>query len=194
MTNGWVTVMSHTHRPRRWVIAMSVLRSAVSVVSVVSLYYVLPLHGVQHVSDLVRVMIGFVIFVGLCALQLRSIARSSYPIARAFETLAVITPLFLVSFAAMYFEMQRSNGGSFSTSLSRTDALYFCVTVFATVGFGDIVAVSQTARVAVTVQMILDLVVIGIFVRTVVTVAQRARQERLGGSPVDAPRREPAPP
>lgn len=92
----------------------------------------------------------------------------------------------------MYFEMQHSNSGSFNTSLSRTDALYFCVTVFTTVGFGDFVAVSETARVVVTVQMLLDLVIIGVFVRTVVTVAQRARQERLSGSLVDARRREPA--
>ena len=36
------------------------------------------------------------------------------------------------------------------------DSLYFSVTVFATVGFGDISAVSDAARVVVTIRMITD--------------------------------------
>jgi hypothetical protein len=34
--------------------------------------------------------------------------------------------------------------------LTRTDALYFTVTVFSTVGFGDITAKTETARLVVT--------------------------------------------
>ena len=50
-------------------------------------------------------------------------------------------------------------------SLTRTDSLYFTVTVFATVGFGDITATSQTARVVVIAQMLLDLLVLGLVVK-----------------------------
>ena len=51
---------------------------------------------------------------------------------------------------------------SFSThQLTRTDALYFTVTTFTTVGFGDIIPASQGARLVVTAQMILDLLVLG---------------------------------
>jgi uncharacterized membrane protein len=45
------------------------------------------------------------------------------------------------------------------------DALYFAVTVFATVGFGDIAAHSQLARGVVTAQMIVDFLFLGIVAR-----------------------------
>ena len=60
---------------------------------------------------------------------------------------------------------------------TRTDALYFTVTVFSTVGFGDIVAVSQPARLVVTVQMLLDLLALGLVVRAFVGAVQFARQQ-----------------
>ena len=50
----------------------------------------------------------------------------------------------------------------FSEPLTRLDAAYFTVTVFATVGFGDIVAVSQAARTVAIVQMVGDLVLVGL--------------------------------
>ena len=50
------------------------------------------------------------------------------------------------------------------------------VTVFATVGFGDISAVSSVARVLVTVQMVGDLVLIGLVLRVFMTAVDRGRR------------------
>ena len=50
----------------------------------------------------------------------------------------MIVPLFLLLFASTYFLMERASAASFTQPLTRTDALYFTVTVFSTVGFGDI--------------------------------------------------------
>ena len=69
----------------------------------------------------------------------------------------------------MYFLMAQADADNFNAeTLTRTDSLYFTVTVFATVGFGDITATSEAARVLVTVQMILDLIVLGLGVRAFV--------------------------
>ena len=62
-------------------------------------------------------------------------------------------------------------------SLTRTDALYFTVTVFTTVGFGDIVATTQLVRLVVTAQMILDLGVLGLGIRVFLGAARRGRQQ-----------------
>ena len=87
-------------------------------------------------------------------------------------------PLFLLLFAWAYFTMANNNPANFNIHpLTRTDALYFTVTVFSTVGFGDIVAVSQPARLVVTVQMLLDLLVLGLVVRAFVGAVQFARQQ-----------------
>ena len=44
-------------------------------------------------------------------------------------------------------------------------------------GFGDITATSQAARLVVTVQMILDLLVLGLGIRVFIGAVQLARQE-----------------
>ena len=61
--------------------------------------------------------------------------------------------------------MSQSNGESFTERLTRTDALYFAITVLSTVGFGDIAPVTQSARIAVTIQIILDLLLVGVGLR-----------------------------
>ena len=110
--------------------------------------------------------------------QVRAIINASYPAIRAIEALAATAPLFLVLFAAIYFLMAQADLSNFNVqSLTRTDALYFTVTVFTTVGFGDIVATTQVARLVVTVQMILDLVVLGLGVRVFLGAVQRGRQQ-----------------
>ena len=78
----------------------------------------------------------------------------------------MILPLFLVLFAAStYFVMERASAASFTEPLTRTDALYFAVTVFSTVGFGDISAKSEAARVVLIVQMLADLALLGAGIR-----------------------------
>jgi hypothetical protein len=74
---------------------------------------------------------------------------------------------------------------TFSQPLNNTTALYFTVTVFATVGFGDIVATSNGMRQLVTVQMLLNLAVLGSAIRLVTSAAQRGVQRRResGGGP-----------
>ena len=57
--------------------------------------------------------------------------------------------------------MERASAANFTQPLTRTDALYFSVTVFTTVGFGDIAAKSETARVVLIVQMLADLALLG---------------------------------
>ncbi|MEZ0094245.1 potassium channel family protein [Streptacidiphilus sp. EB129] len=117
------------------------------------------------------------VFAGVVGWQLRGVLRSAMPMLRAARAVAVGVVLFLVIFASLYWSLADSTPGSFNESLDRLDALYFTISVFATVGFGDIAPVSQTARAAVSVQMLLDLAVLGLVVRLVISVA-RSRMNR----------------
>ncbi|MHB1594307.1 MAG: potassium channel family protein [Streptosporangiaceae bacterium] len=60
----------------------------------------------------------------------------------------------------------------------RSDSLYFTVTVFATVGFGDIVPKTETARLVVTGQMLTDLVIIGLVVEAIFGAVRKRREPR----------------
>jgi voltage-gated potassium channel len=73
--------------------------------------------------------------------------------------------------------MAQTDAGSFDEeALTRTDALYFTVTVFATVGFGDITPASQAARLVGSTQMILDLIVLGLGIRVFLSAVEIGRQ------------------
>ena len=98
--------------------------------------------------------------------------------------------MFVVVFAWTYLTMARSTPGSFTEPLDRVGALYFTVTVFATVGFGDITARTQAARVTVTAQMACDVIVVAAVVRLILEAAQgrfgtpsRARRFRAPSNP-----------
>jgi len=67
----------------------------------------------------------------------------------------------------------QNDPAGFSSPLGHVNALYFTVTVFATVGFGDIVPVTGVSRLVTSVQMLLDLVVLGAVVRIVIFAARR---------------------
>jgi voltage-gated potassium channel len=70
---------------------------------------------------------------------------------------------------------------AFTEPLGKTTALYFTVTVFATVGFGDIVPKSEAARIVTTVQMLADLVVVGLVVRVLLGAARASRERSAPG-------------
>lgn len=173
---------THFHRPpadpRRRLILRAMLRSLLIATVLVVLYYLLPLDRGWDLDTAVRLLVGLVVFGGLIAWQLRSIVGSRYPALRAVEALALIAPLFLLLFASTYFLMERASAASFTQPLSRTDALYFTVTVFTTVGFGDITAKSETARVLVMVQMVADLAVLGAGLKVLLEAVRRGQQRR----------------
>ena len=68
--------------------------------------------------------------------------------------------------------MGATSARNFSEVLDHSASLYFTVTVFATVGFGDIVPLTAPARLLTAVQMLLDLVVLGAVVRIVAFTAR----------------------
>jgi voltage-gated potassium channel len=163
---------------RRRLIFRAVLRSVLAAAVLVVLYYVLPLDRPWDADTAIRLLIGLLAFAGVMAWQVRAIAGSRYPGLRAAGALGLIIPLYLVLFASTYFLMERASAASFTQPLTRADALYFTVTVFSTVGFGDITAKSETARVVLTIQMLADLAVLGAGLRVLLGAVQRGRERR----------------
>ncbi|MGH2700746.1 MAG: potassium channel family protein [Actinomycetota bacterium] len=166
-------------RPRRRHLVLALLRALLTATVLVALYYLLPLDGEWRISSALRMVIGLALFVAVLIWQIRKVLTSRHPGLRAIEALAVTLPLFLLLFASTYFLMAVNGSGTFSEEhLSRTDALYFAVTMFATVGFGDITPTSQGARVVVTFQMLLDLVILGVGINAFVSAARVGRKRQ----------------
>jgi hypothetical protein len=161
---------------RRWLIFRTALRSLLLTAVLVVLYYVLPLDERLDAGVAVRLLIGFLIFAAMATWQVRSIVGSRYPAVKAIEALGLILPLYLLLFASTYFVMERASAANFTQPLTRTDALYFAVTVFSTVGFGDIAAKSEAARVVLIFQMLGDLALLGAGVRVLLGAVRRGQQ------------------
>lgn len=173
-------------RPRVGRVLATFLRALASTVVLVALYYLLPLTPSSVGVAVGMLTVGLLALVGLVAFQVRAIIRATHPALRAVGALATSVPLFLLLFAATYFVMGTLSTGSFSEAMTRTDALYFTVTVFATVGFGDITPVTEGARAVVTGQMIAGIVILGLGVRIIVDAVKRGQQRPAPGATSEA--------
>ncbi len=162
---------------RAWVhIVVSALGAIVTAAVLLALYYLLPLNDLSGASAVSGLIVGIVVFVALISWQVWRILRSDHPGSRALEGLFVAVPLFILLFATAYYLMARAEPNAFTEALSRTDALYLTVTIFSTVGFGDISPQTETARLVVAVQMILDLIVLGVGIKVILGAVQRSRE------------------
>ena len=163
------------------------LRALGTTAVLVAIYYLLPLDHTSTWIAATTLVIGLVALIALVIFQVRSIIRSRFPGLRAVEALATSLPLFLLLFSATYLVMAMVSTSNFGQKLTHTDALYFTVTVFTTVGFGDISAKSEGARLLVTGQMITDLIILGIGAKIILGAVTRGRQRQPGNTDAGNP-------
>ena len=157
-------------------IVKSLLRALGSTIVLVAVYYLLPLdHSARWVA-VSMLIVGLLVLAGLITFQVRTIIASPFPALRALEALATSIPLFLLLFASTYVVLGAISASNFTQTMTHTNALYFTVTVFATVGFGDITPKTEAARLIVTGQMMTDLIILGLGARVILGAVQRGRQ------------------
>jgi voltage-gated potassium channel len=164
---------------RRGFEVLSALSSVLVIGLLFAAYALAPWDRTRSMSAVAQLVVWLIVLVVAVLWQIRAVLRSSHPLLRAVSGAALSVALLLLPFAATYATLSSADSSMFTQPMSRIDALYFTVTVFSTVGFGDISPVSEPARVIVTVQMLADLVLIGTIVKVLVGVAQR-RRESLG--------------
>jgi voltage-gated potassium channel len=136
------------HRRWEWVAA------AGGLVAMGAGYFTLPL----DVFGPDRPVLSWTIF--LCALLLLAglllwqvqLVLAESDRGRPAVAITLLICLSLVVFAAAYLALSRQHG-QFSGLHTRTDALYFTVVTMATIGYGDISASGQEARLVVIVQV-----------------------------------------
>ena len=175
MTPRRLSELEKSERRRAWIRTMAVL--AVGWIVLISVYYLVPPGVVparRHPDAGLFLHLGAAaaLFAVILAGQARRILAAELPELRAIEALGFVVPLFLVLFAAIYLSLSNSTAGMFSEPLNHTRALYFAVTIFSTVGFGDITPKTDPAMIVVSFQIMLDLVLLVGIVRAVFFAAQ----------------------
>ncbi|QEU82364.1 potassium channel family protein [Streptomyces subrutilus] len=170
-------------RQDRRLLAGYLLRSAIVAALLTALYYVAPLDGGFGLRDIALLALGLAVFGLLVVRQVTAITRAEHPRLRALQAVATAVPLYLLLFSTTYYLYAKALPQSFSEPLSRTDALYFTMTVFATVGFGDIVPLTGDARALTTGQMAGNLIVVGVVAKALFGAAEAGMRRRRAALP-----------
>jgi hypothetical protein len=153
-------------------VATVLVPPAVIDAGLVALYLTAPLDRAWNAYTALALVALLVLVAALIAWQVWAVLHAPYPRLRAVAVAAFSFPLVILVFATAYYLMAQGQPDAFSQPLDRVASLYFTMTVFTTVGFGDIVAVVEPARVVVMVQMVVDLVYLGLLARALVEAAR----------------------
>jgi hypothetical protein len=159
----------------------AIFRTAATValawVLVLTAFYLVPFAHLNGTRSLLRLGTVVALVGAVLAVEIRRISTAELPELRAVEALAFVIVVFLTGFAVVYLNLSHGTQATFTQPLDHTKALYFTISVFSTVGFGDITPRTDTARIIVSAQMLLDLVIIGTVVRLILNAA-RTRIQR----------------
>lgn len=176
-----------------------VIRSVGILVCALVAYYALPLRRPEGLPEFAGVVLFLAGVGGLIWLTVHEVRRFAAKLGeartRVFGLLAVVY-IVVVFFALTYYLMERTDPGQFDGLETRTDALYLSIVTLGTVGYGDVHAVGQAARIATMVQIVFDLVVIGaLFAVASSQIAHRMNVVRSGhGLPGSEPPENPPEP
>jgi voltage-gated potassium channel len=166
-------------RRARRLIAWGLIRAFALTVGVLVLYFILPLDAFADAPWALTLTVALVVLAIVTVVQVRAVLSSANPAIRAIEGVAATAPLFIVLFASSYYVMSQASSEAFSQpDLSRMGTLYFTVTVFTTVGFGDITATTDWTQAVVTFQMVLNLILLGFVVRVFIGAVKLGQQRR----------------
>ena len=137
----------------------SLLLASANLIAILTLYFAVPIStdiSVERILlDMVLCLLGVagvsvVLVREARALQKGDSSRSGLHLVLMFEVVVVI-------FAFLYYVIAVNESGQFSGLETRIDSLYFTMTTMTTVGYGDIHASGQLARVLTTANMAFNL-------------------------------------
>ena len=133
------------------------------VVLLLAIYYLVPIRETTSVPDQVmRGAFAFLVLVAVVTWITREVVRQSSQ--RTAEVnqdrLLLLVVVGLMFFALIDLVIARTGPSEFIGLETKTDSLYFALTTLATVGFGDVHAEGQIARVLLIAQMIFNVAVL----------------------------------
>lgn len=145
-----------------------------------AIYWLLPVPGHVH-QDSWELLFwcGLAVLGSLIVLAIRRLLRSGEGArVRGLIILLCLTVLFFSYADRTVAELR----GQFVGLHNKTDALYFNVSTVATVGFGDVHAAGELARLAVTVQIVFNLVFLGTAVGVISSLLRTRANQRARAS------------
>jgi hypothetical protein len=160
-------------------------RTGLTCIALIVLYFAVPIKAVAEGEASLggRIAVSAIALAGLVyGIQrqlLRQLSQPDAPLGGLVVGVVVAT----LFFALVDYGLAVHAPGQFSGLSSRIDALYFALATLFTVGFGDITAAGQAARVVLCIQMLFNVIVVASVASFIVREAgARARARRENNS------------
>ncbi len=137
--------------------------NALTLASAVVFFYFVPIdvRGAHPLREIVLFIGALAVLIWLIVRQLvKQMNAGPDPGVRVRSLITLLYPV-VVLFALTYYVIQVHSPQQFDGIVTRTDSLYYTVVTLGTVGYGDVHAVGQLAKVVTIIQVAFDLVVIG---------------------------------
>lgn len=181
-----VRLVDFASADRRRRLVSALIRVTIGVLLIGLIYAFAPLDDATNIHPIVVLSAMLLIFMFLVYLAVRRIMNDDYPQVRAAQVAVLTVTFYLFSFAALYLSMSTLNPNYFTEPLSHIGAFYFTVSVASTVGFGDITAQDDLARIVVTVQMLVNIALIGVGVRAILALGKMRASAVDPGGPLQS--------
>jgi voltage-gated potassium channel len=108
----------------------------------------------------------------------RLVRVSHTPALDALRVIAVFGSVLIVAFASLHYAVATHVADQYTGIATKLDSVYYTVTMLSTVGFGDITADGQLARLLATLNILFNLIALGIGIRLVTHAAQTRVHEQ----------------
>jgi len=138
------------------------VRTVIACALLVVIYFLVPVEpNIPKGEVAVRIALSLLGVLVVAWLVTRQIRRQLGGVEQApLAGLVFALVVAVMFFALVDFSLAVTQPGQFQELNTKIDALYFALSTLATVGFGDVHAAGQAARLLVTIQMLFNLVVI----------------------------------
>lgn len=160
---------------------MTVLKRAVRLLVLTALalvvYFVVPV-GVKDESLGVRLVASLLALALLTAGVIWQVVLHVQEPTRQVDGLLLALVIAVLAFALAFFRLEIAYPGQIPGIETRVDSLYFTMTTLLTIGYGDIHAQGQTARVLVLIAMVFNVAVIATAVTTLSNRVRMHAEER----------------
>ncbi|WP_072806618.1 potassium channel family protein [Rhodococcoides yunnanense] len=167
-----------TDKERRSLLRRAIVRPIATALALTVLYFVVPMQGIRDIGTVLLLTLVLAAVVLVCVWQVTKVLKADYPAIQAIEALAAVVPVYLIGFSAVYYLIAAASELNFNEPVTRVGSLYFTLSVFSTVGFGDITASTDFARAIVTLQMVGNLVFVALGGRLLVAAVRRGQARR----------------
>jgi hypothetical protein len=149
-------------------------------VLVLALYFAIPIEPDPRGGPVLRVVIAVLVFAGLAAAVLGQVRLSLADENRRLDGLVVAILCVWIVFSLAFYALAVHEEGQVDGLRTRVDSLYFTASTMLTVGFGDVHATGQLARVLVLLQLLFDVVFVATAASTLSAHVRRKVNERQG--------------